>query len=651
MEVTELAKETMTMGTAKQVSTAISNPAALGINNLMNVSHFVTAASDLGLHNTSSITAFMNVSASIGGLASGITTLETANQCMSSGIMNGILAPNIACADKALSLLNNAKALGTTATNVKEKVAAIQAQAQKFGLKPQKPADKKKEEPTASEGLAITCHKLRFVPFDLTDILGVCMEQNINEHGTLYIKGVLKAPAATGKEQASEPEDQAIQKAAVGTAVALYSIDEKGEVEMLFQGLIVNIKQTQTTDLKYIEVEAASPSYNLDVKKNSRSFQRMSATYDDIINIVNAGQGQIKNNQPSKQVGKFIIQYKETDWTFYKRIASHYNTGIVPVVTSDTIQIHFGVPKGQKAKTITASSYSIKKKMGEFRTTKANDMTHSQATVSDIDFICYEVESFERLNIGDCINFLSHTLYIQSISTKLEQGVLTYHYTLVSEKGLYQKDLFNPDLAGISLMGQVKVITKDQIKAHIVEIDAEWDSSADWYFPYSTVFSSPGGSGWYAMPEPGDTIRIYFPTHKDEDAIAASSVNRDQSAQSQKQTEEGAASGGGSDAPRTDPDKKSFSNKYGKEVLFTPDGIYITNQAGQIFINLTDAKGISIVSTQDISLKSKQNIILNAEQDIIMNAKEKLSMTCKGASITSDQSGLIEIKGQEVKAN
>ncbi|MCE5286141.1 MAG: hypothetical protein LLG02_09890, partial [Pelosinus sp.] len=249
---------------------------------------------------------------------------------------------------------------------------------------------------------------------------------------------------------------------------------------------------------------------------------------------------------------------------------------------------------------------------------------------------------------GDLVKFLDHQLYVQSISASLQKGVMEYSYTLVSENGLFQKDRFNPDLAGRSLMGQVKVITKDQIKAHIVEIDSEWDDGAEWYFPYSTVFSSPSGSGWYAMPEPNDTIRLYFPTHKEEDVIAASSVNKDQSSSSAQQTS-GADKGG--DAPRSDPDKKSFSNKYGKEVLFTPDGIYITNQAGQMFINLTDASGITIVSEKDINFKTKANIIMNAEQNIVMNAKQTFSITSKGACIKSDESGLIEIKGEQVKAN
>ena len=647
MEFTGLTNRMNTITTARQMSAGISTPASLGINNLSDVSNFVQATSSLGLHDTGKVTSFLSVAGGAGGLGSGNMTSEMATDCLNTAVSSGLITPANASAEKALSMINNAKALGLNANNLKEKAAAIQEQAEKFGITPQKPGTANNEEALASDGPAITGHKLKFVPFDFSDILEVSIEQNINEHARLYIKGVLKSSTASEDSNQQEPDDYTVQQTAAETAAALYNIDEKSNVECLFQGLITNVKQSQTTDLKYIEVEVVSPSYNLDITKNSRSFQRKTATYDDIISSVTQGEAEIKNCQPSQQTGKLIVQYKETDWDFLKRMASHHNTGLVPVITSDKVQIFFGVSKGQQSQPITTAAYSVKKALGEYRTTQANDITHSQPNISDIDFICYQVKSIDRFSIGDCVTFLDHTLYVQSIQTQLEKGALQHHYALVSENGLFQKDLFNPNLTGVSLMAQVKVITNDQIKAHIVEIDQEWDGGADWYFPYTTVFSSPDGSGWYAMPEPGDTVRIHFPSHKDEDAVATSSVNRDQSQQSQKNTEEGSSE----DAHRSDPDKKSFSNKYGKEVLFTPDGIYITNQAGQMFINLKDADGITIVSEKDINIKTKENLIMKADKDVVFNGGESLKLSCGPALIQSEKSGLITIKGEEVKTN
>lgn len=622
-----------------------SNPVSLGINDLPNLSNFVQSAAHLGLHDTNHMTSFLRMAGEVGGLASGSLTQNMVTACLGTAVADGLILPRNASVERATTLINNAKALGTTGSNVKERVATIQQQAEKFELRPSQTAEGKNTEGLASEGPAITCHKLKFVPFDFIDILEVRMNQNINEHAGLYIKGVLRP---TGDQGEKQPDDHTIQETVAGTAAALYSVDEKNTVKCLFQGLIQKVEQSQTTDVTYLEVEVVSPSYNLDIEKESRSFQRKTATYDDIMQAVIQGQGEIKNCQPSKQTGKLIVQYKETNWEFLKRMASHHNTGLVPVITSEKVQVFFGVEKGQHAKPITAAAYSVKKALGKYRTTQANDVTHGQLRLHDTDFVCYRVKSIEPLAIGDCVTFLQHTLYVKSIQTILEQGVLQHYYSLVSEQGLFQKDLFNPKLPGISLMAQVKVITNDQIKAHIVEIDKEWDGGADWYFPYTTVFSSPDGSGWYAMPEPGDTVRIHFPSHKDEDAVGTSSVNRDQSLQSQQATEGQSA---GREAPRSDPDKKSFSNKYGKEVLFTPDGIYITNQAGKIFINLRDADGITIVSEKDINIKTKENLIMKADKEVVLIGGKNLKLNCGPALIHSEDSGLITIKGEEVKTN
>jgi len=637
-------------GLAQGVSNAMGiSGRGLGINNLTNVAGFTQAASSLDLLNngTTKLTSVLSSAAVAGGLGKAALTLDGAASCASEALHSGLLPAN-ATAKHVATLLNTAKSLGVTATNIKDKVANIITVAGKNNIYP--PIQKNPAiEALASLGHAITCHKLKFVPYDFSDILEVNIFQAINEHPRLYIKGVLKAASAGSDGKKSE--DQTVQEAVAGTCVALYSIDEQGNVEPLFQGYILKIKQTQHTDLKYIETQAVNCSYSLDVTKHSCSFQRTSATYGDIIAAVIPQEAQVAMIVEDKAVEKLIVQYKESEWEFLQRLSSHYNTGLVVNPIAEKPQIYFGVATGDEAKDITVASYAVQKNIGKYRTTEANHLTHSNVSISDIDFTSYQVESFDRHNIGDAINFLNHTLYVKSIETTLEQGMLKYSYILVTKVGLLQPDLFNENLIGVSLMGQVKLITNDQIKAHIVEIDQAWDEEADWYFPYSTVFSTPKGGGWYAMPEPGDTVRINFPTHKDEDATAASSVNRDQSAKSEEQTESGGGDGGGAEPPRSDPDKKSMSNIYGKEVLFTPDGIYITNQAGKIFINLTNADGITIVSELDINIQSKENIVIKADKELFLIAGENLKLTNGASTISMDKANIIEIQGSEVKTN
>jgi hypothetical protein len=644
-----MASSLSTPGTARTLGSKMT---AMGRNDLCNISDFAQSASGLGLMkdgNAAPLTSFLKTAADTGALTSSKLTSAMVADCLTSAVNTGLIMQSTADVNKAARLISSAKSLGLNAANITSHLPNIMGRAKKQGILSKNllsTGDQQETEsgPPPSVGPAISSHKIRFEPYELRDIVEVKIMQTINQHAKLYVKGVLISTEPKEGEQQAAAEDQTIQDTNAGKAAALYSVDEDGKIERLFQGIILNVKQTQKSEVKYIEVEAISASYVLDIKKNSRSFQQTSASYDDIIQLVTDGQIDVKNCEDQKQTGKLIVQYKETDWEFLRRLASHFNTGLVPVANSDTAQLYFGVPIGQEAKEIKVAAYSIQKSLGKYQTVQANDVTHSNPSLDDTDFITYKVESFDRLAIGDAVNFLNHTLYVREIAAALEKGIIKYSYTMVSKPGLVQKDLFNENLIGVSLMAEVKVITKDQVQAHIVEIDSEWDGAADWYFPYSTVFSSPDGSGWYCMPEPGDTVHIHFPNHKEEASVAASSVNSDQSSQGQDRNKE-------SDEPRSDPDKKSFSNKYGKEVLFTPDGIYITDKAGAIFINLTDADGITIVSEKDVTINAKENIYLKADKELLITAGESLTLKGRSSTISMDKENIITIQGDKVKTN
>ena len=96
------------------------------------------------------------------------------------------------------------------------------------------------------------------------------------------------------------------------------------------------------------------------------------------------------------------------------------------------------------------------------------------------------------------------------------------------------------------LMKSVLSVSRDKVKVHI-KADGSQDVGTAKWFPYSTVYSSPVGTGWYCMPEVNDKVRLYFPNEKEEDAYVISSIH----------LEGGTATGGG-EAPRSNPDNKSI---------------------------------------------------------------------------------------------
>ena len=110
------------------------------------------------------------------------------------------------------------------------------------------------------------------------------------------------------------------------------------------------------------------------------------------------------------------------------------------------------------------------------------------------------------------------------------------------------------------------------------------------WFTYATVYSSPDGTGWYSMPEVGDTVRLYVPDHENR-CLVVSSVHKE------------------TDSTRQNPDYKSFKTKYGKEILFTPDSILITNNQGML-VELNDQEGITMTSDKDILIQAQDNMTI-----------------------------------------
>lgn len=135
------------------------------------------------------------------------------------------------------------------------------------------------------------------------------------------------------------------------------------------------------------------------------------------------------------------------------------------------------------------------------------------------------------------------------------------------------------------------------------------------------------------MPEVSDTVRLCFPTEDEKDAFAVNAVHV-----------QGKAAG-----KRSNPRFKSLMNRQGKEILFTPSCIRITNNAG-MSIELNDSEGIQIVSDKSIRIASEALLDIKSSTDVVrlsapheiifkqgnteMDLKEK--MTFKGAQVRLD---------------
>lgn len=89
------------------------------------------------------------------------------------------------------------------------------------------------------------------------------------------------------------------------------------------------------------------------------------------------------------------------------------------------------------------------------------------------------------------------------------EGNEVYNYYLLETKGeLRQMSYGNKKIIGASMKGNVTAVKKDTVKVVLME-----DKTGGWagqkWFAYSTIYSSPDGTGWYCMPEKG-IVSVYI---------------------------------------------------------------------------------------------------------------------------------------------
>lgn len=173
-----------------------------------------------------------------------------------------------------------------------------------------------------------------------------------------------------------------------------------------------------------------------------------------------------------------------------------------------------------------------------------------------------------------------------------------------------------------------------------MEIDKCQDEGAAYWFKFSTMSASTDGSGWYCMPEIGDSVRAYFPTKDEDEAFAVSAVS-------------GYQQGAGEAEDRMEnPDNKYLRTAHDKQVKLTPDGIFISCDSGQADMSLTSDGTLSITSQNNINITAEQNIKIEAQKSFLVSGKQGINFACdKGGGLVFDSSGQIQEKGTQVNNN
>lgn len=436
--------------------------------------------------------------------------------------------------------------------------------------------------------------RLMIRPFEDLQILEYEQLQQVNEHARAKLKGRIPFGRKEDYIKVGSRETW-------GQIIAL-----AGETETtLFHGVLEEMELEIKDGTCLVSMALCSGTRLMDEKEHTRSFQNEDLTYSDLLNTCGQGYadyGRIMTEAKGKAIGHFIMQYKETDWEFIKRLASKNHASVFADCSVKGENYHFGIPDRKGEPADFAGEYRTLCDMQEYWNKKERGLPiRPEETTS------YIWESREIHKLGERNTAEGRELFIWKIESCLKGNELYHTCYMKPRRGFQEIEYHNNRIMGVSLSGSVSKVKNEKVQILIADDENKVNAGACWY-PFATVYSSPDGTGWYCMPEPGDAVRLYFPTEREEDAYVSSAYH-----------DEGAKL-------RTHPECKFWRNKEGKEIRLSPDGILLTNNEGT-YIKLADKHGIEIVSSGSVTMRSEGTLnIVSSDSSIEMSATKKVSL-------------------------
>lgn len=457
--------------------------------------------------------------------------------------------------------------------------------------------------------------KIIVEPFSELVVLRYKGIKQVNEHGEVNIEGYI--PVDILQEYFALAKKENIIK--------VTAAEMSGEQQTLLYGCLTGFDIAVAGDTATMKLQIKTGTYLMSQKSRIRTFQDKETTYDKVLTTCNKlydDSGVILTEGKGKKIGEYVVQYQESDWDFIKRLASSLNTVVVPEAKAGGVKYYFGLPNFIKEVIEENISYKVCRDLEEYEYKKANGIH-----VSEDDCVYYSVTTRELYEIGNRTEFLEKALYIYRIESEMRGSELYHTYYLKSSQGLKEIHQYNLRMVGAGLEGTVKDVKNDKVQIRVKDDENKDDTGYRW-FPFSTVYSSPDGTGWYCMPEPGDTIRLCFPSEKESDAYVSSAVHE-------------------YSENRTNPKLKYLRNRNGKEICLAPDHIMLTNNDGT-YIELSDRNGIRMKSAGSIVLDADGKVVITSQRDNIqLNAKSGIKMKQRDSAITIKDD--ITLEGMQVK--
>lgn len=461
----------------------------------------------------------------------------------------------------------------------------------------------------------MTCGELILVLRDLSmTVTGLEIREEPDQHGRLLATAVAE----------EQMKDRLIYES--GESIGLYAVRD-GFLQPVFCGILTRMEASAAGGTCLVRAEAVTESCWMDLDLRNRSFQDTDMPFHELIRRLTGGypDSQVLFAVPDEPLERIAVQYQETDWEFLKRQLAFVGAHVYADSTGQGLRLQAGLLDRPEEAAWDALPFTM------IRDTAPADPEKGLKSQ-----MVYEVEARDILPLGAGIRFHGKEVHIGRILRSLKGGELISRYMLYFREGLEAVRFYNPLLNGVSINGSVSAVRRDRLQVKL-ETDAVQDCRKQYFFPFSTVASSPDGSGWYCMPKAGDPVRIFFPVGDEREGYAIASV-QGESAPSK-------------DSPMGNPDLKDITMPDGKKVKFIENGLQLSVGEDLGRVTLTNDGKAEIITESDLVIGAAMAVYFKTEGTLKVSAGTGIRMESDAGCRISMTDDTVEVQAANIENN
>lgn len=406
----------------------------------------------------------------------------------------------------------------------------------------------------------------------LTTIIDLKVLEEVNQHTCMILKAICQ-------------EDNFDQLAAQFDSDRKVTIRSQNG-HLLFVGLITDFVIDEKTQVGTITLKANSFTCQMDYKKRKRVFQNLDMTYCEMISKVLEPYNKasfVDKITKSKKIPHMIIQYDETDWEFIRRLASHFQDGIYPDMSSETVQFSFGRSLYEKVHTLNQQPEIMK-----------TNLINRQ----EMNWI----GSYEKYEIGDTVTSQGRTGFIQSVDLVTDHEEIRYLMKVVYSREKNFSYIPNSRIAHKREWAFIEKIERNKLKLQF-SIEEVTGINIP-LFPFEGEQNNQLG---YYMSDIGTKVMVYFPDDEEHNAVVLSAMRE------------------GAGVPVSDfqPGMQFMKNEEGNGLCMNKKGLKFTTGKKNVSLKLMPDGILQLDAAGSLSVSSAGNIQMGTGLKSLKMSAEK----------------------------